>query len=85
MTFTLEDAGKLIEELLHVADDAATAATKKHATLAGLGAMFLARAAQSTLSAHLLARHGLNGDAMSGIFVGKRGLRRRASNPRPGG
>lgn len=65
MSLTLDDAGKLIEELLKVADDASTEAVGKHTNLAGLGAMFLARAAQSTSSALVLARLGLNGDAMS--------------------
>jgi Family of unknown function (DUF5677) len=62
---TLNEAGELIAELLQVAEAVGDAAIAKHADLAGLGAMFLARAGQSTCSAILLARHGLNGDAMS--------------------
>ena len=65
MAYEMEDAIKLIADLLKVAEDVGDAALAKHTDLAGLGAMFLARAGQSVFSAGLLAQHGLNGDAMS--------------------
>ena len=65
MVYTLDDACALIAELLQVAEAVGDAAIAKHADLAGLGAMFLARAGQSTCGAMILAKHGLNGDAMS--------------------
>ncbi|MFT3693974.1 MAG: DUF5677 domain-containing protein [Kofleriaceae bacterium] len=61
----MSDASELVAELLRVAEAVGDAAIAKHTDLAGLGAMFLARAGQSTCSAVLLAKHGLNGDAMS--------------------
>lgn len=64
-TLTLKDAHELTDELLGIAADATTAASDKHTNLAGLGAMFLARAAQSMVSARTLAEAGQNGDAMS--------------------
>jgi hypothetical protein len=65
MSCEIEDALNLISDLLKLAEDVGDAALAKHTDLAGLGAMFLARAGQSLLSAGLLAQHGLNGDAMS--------------------
>jgi hypothetical protein len=61
----IDDALRLITDLLKLAKDVGGAALAKQTDLAGLGAMFLARAGQSVFSAGLLAQHGLNGDAMS--------------------
>lgn len=63
--YTIDNANALVSDLLEMADTVADAALEKHTDLAGLGAMFLARASQSTHSAALLATNGLNGDAMS--------------------
>lgn len=65
MAYEIKDALELITELLKLAEDVGDAALAKHTDLAGLGAMFLARAGQSVFSAGMLAQHGLNGDAMS--------------------
>ena len=65
MAYEIEDALALITDLLELAENVGDAALAKHTDLAGLGAMFLARAGQSVFSAGLLAQHGLNGDAMS--------------------
>jgi hypothetical protein len=65
MAYEIDDALGLITDLLRLAEDVGDAALAKHTDLAGLGAMFLARAGQSVFSAGLLAQHGLNGDAMS--------------------
>jgi hypothetical protein len=63
--YTIDNANALVHDLLEAAEAVADAALEKHTELAGLGAMFLARASQSTHSAALLATNGLNGDAMS--------------------
>jgi hypothetical protein len=65
MAYEIEDALALITDLLKLAEDVGDAALAKHTDLAGLAAMFLARAGQSVFSAGLLAQHGLNGDALS--------------------
>ncbi len=65
MSYEIETALELITDQLKLAEDVGDAALAKHTDLAGLGAMFLARAGQSVYSAGLLAQHGLNGDAMS--------------------
>jgi Family of unknown function (DUF5677) len=65
MTHKINEALGLIEDLLKLAEEVCDAAIEKHTELAGLGAMFLARAGQSAFSAGLLAQHGFNGDAMS--------------------
>ena len=51
MTYEIDDALRLITDLLQLAEDVGDDALAKHTDLAGLGAMFLARAGQSVFSA----------------------------------
>jgi hypothetical protein len=65
MPYTIDDALKLTQDCLKLAEKVGDAAIASRTELGGLGALFLARAGQSQFSAGLLAQNGLNADAMS--------------------
>lgn len=65
MAHTIDNALELIRDLLALAREVGGAALATETDLGGFAGLFIARAAQSTFSAGLLAQHGLNGDAMS--------------------
>lgn len=65
MAQEMEHVIDAVNQCLKVAEDVADKALAKGTDLAGLSAMFLARACQSLASVGILAQHGFIGDGMS--------------------
>ncbi len=65
MPYTIEDAVALAAEAVKLAERAGDAALTTKTELGGFSALMLARACQSLAATSVLARQGLNGDAMS--------------------